>query len=252
MAVAIEDAGFITHPMIGWAYGSGFPKATDASRMIDQALSAKGAQTDGASGKGSTTITTFGDGLNVNFEQRPAYISATPEAADWQGWYYGGQVRKPALEPICVAQKPFSEKNGALNILRWGVGAVNIDGCRVARAVDDVSGWSISGSKESENVAMSGKNYTRDPKPDNELGRWPANLMHDGSPEVLALFPDAPGQFADASRSAPSDKTSNVYGKMRREGEPSADRRYTENGSTNFAALPGARRNDTGSAARFF
>lgn len=203
---------------------SGFPKATNVSRMIDQALSAKGAQTDGASGKGSTTVTESGDGLNVNFEQRPAYIPATPEAAAWQGWYYGGQVRKPALEPICVAQKPFSEKNGALNILRWGVGAVNIDGCRVP------------GPKPATTRGAGGQNGRYGPIQaqgrieDDDLGRWPANLMHDGSPEVLALFPTAPGQLARAKTIG--TKTVNVYGDMEHQAhEP---------------------RNDSGSAARFF
>jgi site-specific DNA-methyltransferase (adenine-specific) len=83
-------------------------------------------------------------------------------------------------------------------------------------------------------------------------GRWPANLCHDGSEEVMACFPDSAGQQADISTTAPSAKTSNVYGKMNREGEASANRRYTDNGGTNFSALPGQRRGDSGSAARFF
>lgn len=181
MTVAIEDAGFIIHPLIGWVFGNGFPKATDASRMIDQALGVKGCRTNGVSGKGSVTVSAFGDGLNVNFEQRPAYAPATPEAAAWNGWYYGGQVRKPALEPICVAQKPFSEKNGALNILRWGVGAVNIDGCRVGDEVRHNSSASYN------KIYGQFKGNETEGRP--AVGRWPANLMHDGSPEVLALFP---------------------------------------------------------------
>lgn len=74
--------------------------------------------------------------------------------------------------------------------------------------------------------------------------------------EVLALFPQTPGQLVDASTSPERRKTQNVYGAMKagngRAGEASAGRRYTDEGATNFAALPGARRNDTGSAARFF
>lgn len=86
-------------------------------------------------------------------------------------------------------------------------------------------------------------------------GRWPANLVHDGSDEVVALFPAAPGQQADASLTAPSCKTNAVYGHLgrgSREGEASADRRYADSGGTNFAVKPGQRRHDTGSAARFF
>lgn len=77
-------------------------------------------------------------------------------------------------------------------------------------------------------------------------------LPNHGSEEVLAAFPDAPGQQQDIAINAPSARTGNVYGKMNRHGEKSADSRYTDKGSTNFAALPGMRRSDSGSAARFF
>lgn len=111
-----------------------------------------------------------------------------PEHAEqWQGWYYGGQVRKPALEPICVAQKPFSERNGALNILRWGVGAVNIDGCRV-ETTDNYAENRVIQGLSSARTSYDPRNQPSTFEP-NELGRWPANLMHDSSPEVLALFP---------------------------------------------------------------
>jgi site-specific DNA-methyltransferase (adenine-specific) len=84
------------------------------------------------------------------------------------------------------------------------------------------------------------------------LGRWPANLIHDGSDEVLDAFPNAPGQCADVKYDAGERKTQSVYGAMKRGHEPSAERTYEENGSTNFAMKPGARRLDSGSAARFF
>ena len=54
---------------------------------------------------------------------------ATPEAKEWEGW---GTALKPANEPIVLARKPLSEKNVALNVLKWGTGGINIDGCRVA------------------------------------------------------------------------------------------------------------------------
>lgn len=90
---------------------------------------------------------------------------------------------------------------------------------------------------------------------DTQTGRWPANVVHDGSEEVLEHFPDAPGQIADASSSS-SRKTQHVYGAMKRgngrDGEASAERRYATEGGTDFAMLPGQRRGDEGSAARFF
>jgi DNA modification methylase len=93
----------------------------------------------------------------------------------------------PAYEPIIVARKPL-DGTVAENVLTHGTGGINVDGCRVGRDTGDVSGWSQSGSKASENRAMSGGNYARDAKPDAD-GRWPANLIHDGSDEVVGLFP---------------------------------------------------------------
>ena len=82
------------------------------------------------------------------------------------------------------------------------------------------------------------------------MGRWPANILHDGSDEVLAVFPESAGQLADESRSAPSEKTSGIYGRMRRTGEQSAQ--DENDGDVGFKMRPGMRRLDSGSAARFF
>lgn len=135
LACAIEDAGFEVRDMIGWLYGSGFPK----SHNLDD---------------------------------------------DFDGW---GTALKPAQEPIVMARKPLI---GTVleNMTAHHVGAINIDGCRVEGAF--VSGWSKSGSKESDNTAMSGKNYAREAKPDSAEGRWPANIIHSGDDEVLAAFPE--------------------------------------------------------------
>jgi hypothetical protein len=53
---------------------------------------------------------------------------ATDAAREWEGW---GTALKPATEPICLARKPLSEKSIAANVLKWGTGALNIDGCRI-------------------------------------------------------------------------------------------------------------------------
>ena len=205
MAAAIEAAGFIIHPMIGWLNGQGFPKAHASDKAIDKLLGKQGeiipAGTPVKRMIPGADQNKIGWEKNNGREYQPgAYVPATDEAAEWQGWAYGGQVRKPALEPICVAQKPFSEKSGAANLLRWGVGAVNVDGCRT------------------------------------EAGRHPANIIHDGSPEVVALFPDSKGQQGDVRGTEPSrtgDENTNCYGKFK-------------------ARPPTPVRGDTGSAARFF
>ena len=212
MAVAIEDAGFITHPLIGWAYGQGFPKAHAADKAIDKMLGKEGSYDgvkpgyEGHFGKDnlrslreSGTMSQDGgfsrpwmSDPEAILKKQSNYQPATPEAAEWAGWAYGGQVRKPALEPIYVGQKPFSEKSGAANILKWGVGAVNVDGCRVP---------SESRTFISKGIRSGSHNYIGDEGFEGQGkvtvdGRHPANLIHDGSPEVVALFPDSGGSGA--------------------------------------------------------
>ena len=105
---------------------------------------------------------------------------------EWQGW---GTALKPAFEPIILARKPL-EGTVAANVLKWGTGAINIDGCRVGTRTANESGWSKTGSKGGENRAMAGPNYEREPKDEAGTGRWPANFIHDGSEEVLELMPE--------------------------------------------------------------
>lgn len=165
---------------------------------------------------------------------------------------WGGTALKPALEPVTLARKPLVGTVEA----NWGehrTGALQIDGCRVAidPTVDDprLGGKGTWASdKMAKNVYEGG--YAGERVGSSPLGRWPANLIHDGSDEVLAAFPQAPGQVAPVSGGAPSEKTSNVYDRMRREGEPSAD--SDNEGAVGFKMKPGMRRLDTGSAARFF
>lgn len=132
---------------------------------------------------------------------------------------WGGTALKPALEPITVARKPLAGTVEA-NWLQHGTGALNTDGCGI-------------GAKFSEG------------------GRWPANLIHDGSDEVLSAFPIAPGQMADASTNTDARKTQNTYRTMRR-GRGKARVGSANLGEVGFKMRPGARRVDTGSAARFF
>lgn len=130
------------------------------------------------------------------------YGSGFPKSLNVGGGW--GTALKPAWEPVIVARKPL-DGTVAANVLRYGTGAINIDGCRIGRASEDVSGWSQTGSKASNNLAMSGGNYARDPKPDN-AGRWPANVMHDGSEEVVAGFPADEGRFYYCSKASRADR----------------------------------------------
>lgn len=158
---------------------------------------------------------------------------ATPKAQQWQGW---GTALKPALEPITVARKPFPGTVAA-NVLEHGTGALNVDGCRV----DGVKGIPAS-PRNNANGGDSGGVYGRYEPPstdtagwDAHAGRWPANLIHDGSDDVIALFPNEAGAAAPVYVRN-TDKFRNSYGTFAGN--------VDEKGSTFH--------NDVGSAARFF
>ncbi len=200
MALRIEDAGFEIRDMIAWVYGSGFPK----SKNLD---------------------------------------------GDRQGW---GTALKPALEPITVARKPLAG-TVAQNVLAHGTGALNIDACRIPtdEALRAGSGGipcrhdehvprtrSGEASAERRYTETGGTNFAMKPGPRGGAvaGRWPANLIHDGSPEVVELFPHTKsgvmkGGTIRAAQDAPG---SDCYG--------------TSGGNATSADTFG----DEGSAARFF
>ncbi len=189
MAVRIEDAGFEIRDMIAWVYGSGFPKSLDVSKAIDKAA---GAERTEVIGSRSRNVKPFDDanGWNQNATtgQHNYTAPATDAARQWQGW---GTALKPALEPITVARKPLTGTVAA-NVLEHGAGALNIDECRVATdpAVDDprlggAGTW--SSDKMAKNVYEGG--YAGERVGSSPLGRWPANLIHDGSDDVVGLFP---------------------------------------------------------------
>jgi hypothetical protein len=131
---------------------------------------------------------------------------ATPEAKQWDGW---GTALKPAHEPICVARKPL-EGTVAENVLKWGVGGLNVDGCRVG--TDGGCAGAGAGAGAGARVFGNGLNGTF-AKPVPGLGRWPANLIHDGSDEVVELMPSTARFFycAKASKKDRDDGCKNTH-----------------------------------------
>lgn len=229
LTCAIEDAGWEIRDCIMWVYGSGFPKSLDVSKAIDKAAGADREK----KWKRYTANTMAGA-----YDQRPwldearknggrmidTNKPATLAARQWSGW---GTALKPAWEPIIVARKPL-DGTVAENVLKHGTGAINIDGCRVG----DNAGWSYpngrggSGWHGLDSLA----NNLTEPMAATQ-GRWPANLIHDGSEEVVGLFPsNCPGM---ASQVDTKETPSNYFGLTKHPG--------IRNG-----------RGDTGSAARFF
>jgi site-specific DNA-methyltransferase (adenine-specific) len=219
MAVAIEDAGFEIRDQIMWIYGSGFPKSHDVSKGIDKQAGAerevvgetiKGAQTESTGRYGA-----WGDGITPT-------APATAEAKQWQGW---GTALKPAHEPIVVARKPLIGTVAA-NVLTYGTGGLNIDGARVGTTVET---WPASRSYAPGQLQPGGKGETQ-ATGDVPAGRWPANVIHDGSDEVVELFPDTKSGTLNRANITAENKT---YGARPKE-------------------LTGEYEANSGSAARFF
>jgi site-specific DNA-methyltransferase (adenine-specific) len=195
MAVRIEDAGFEIRDMIAWVYGSGFPKSLDVSKAIDKAAGAE-REVVGTRKFSATNSANFrDDGWQPDLEKLSQVTApATPEARQWSGW---GTALKPALEPITVARKPLSGTVAA-NVLEYGTGGINVDACRVG-----TGGGTAKGNPPKANsngIYGNGINGACDIL-DIGKGRWPANLIHDGSDEVAGLFPEtSPAKQADRGK----------------------------------------------------
>ena len=243
MAVRIEDAGFEIRDMIAWVYGSGFPKSLDVSKAIDKAA--------GAERKIISETKTNSGGMahisktNAEHGFRPAAYNghslddsaknciqitapATPEAQQWAGW---GTALKPALEPITVARKPF-KGTVAANVLAHGTGGLNVDGCRVEGR--ERTEYGLANSTRSAGNTYGTPSATADF--DASKGRWPANLIHDGSDEVVGLFPQTGKGNGGAPYSYSGKEYNNQDSSMFNGDKPQSP--------SNF--------NDSGSAARFF
>ena len=219
MAVRIEDAGFEIRDMIAWVYGSGFPKSHDVSKAIDKAAGAKREVVGPKrlpNGKEHHYNIGFGEGEGYGSKQAGRYETAptTDAAKQWQGW---GTALKPALEPITVARKPLIG-TVAENVLAHGTGGLNVDGCRVSG-----EGWGTrTNSPETKQVYG---DYAYIKTQAHDLGRWPANFIHDGSEEVVGLFPHTKAGVAIRSRSGGKTCHSN------QEKPPMADMGYADGGS---------------------
>lgn len=172
MACAIEDAGFEIRDQMQWIYGSGFPKNMDVSKAIDSFLGAERDVVGFRKGQGNIPNDRGNWGIKSN-ELVEVTEPATDEAREWDGW---GTALKPANEPIVLARKPIAEKTIAQNVLKYGTGALNIDGTRIG-----------------------------------EAGRWPANVILDD--EAGAILDEQTGTLTSGVPSQGQSKsTKNTFG----------------------------------------
>lgn len=203
MVVRIEDAGFEIRDQMMWLYGSGFPKSQNVGKAM------------------------------VSLRGTDAYPEPTGKEEEWDGM---GTALKPAHEPIVMARKPF-KGTLAKNVLAHGTGALNIDACRVpfAGTADEQETKGKNSLAKFETDSPVTKNsyghYDRLQKDYDAPGRWPANVMHDGSECVTGQFP-----------------SSSTTGKRK-----ASERVQEESGATPFKHGKNAPEyTDAGSAARFF
>jgi DNA modification methylase len=250
LACAIEDAGFEIRDSFIWAYGSGFPKSMDISKAIDKAAGAEREAVGSRKLTGTVRIKgqaaygatagraddAYAEAAEIN-DTLAITAPATPEAQQWAGW---GTALKPAFEPAVLARKPLSAKTVAANVLQHGTGGLNIDATRINANGEDFS--NVKGrplmkinNRRTDEESLNGAAQQEALRKLKELGRWPANLLHDGSAAVTDLFPE--------------------ISSARASGNPNNPKRGARHVATSYGQgddTPTNDYRDTGSAARFF
>lgn len=178
-ATAWENAGWEVRDRLAHLFATGFPKSHNISVAIDKAAGAVRPVIGewNMPGRGSRS-----EEQKYGFTNDTGTITApaTPEAAAWSGW---GSALKPACEDWWLLRKPLSEKSLAANTLRHGVGGINIDASRIP----GVKGVPSSPSRNGQWFAGNGETGNESGH-DPNIGRFPANVLHDGSDEVMAAF----------------------------------------------------------------
>ena len=178
---AIEDAGFGIRDCIMWLYGSGFPKSMDIEKAINKR---DGVEFKSKPAKGVGFTNANDDGWHNTLNQLEQIGESSNRAKNWKGW---GTALKPSYEPIIVARKPFK---GSLvdNVIEYGVGGLNIDECRVGDEKRvQFSGRSVSKSTVYNKFKQDNSHY------ETVTGRFPANIIHDGSDEATRDMPKTKG-----------------------------------------------------------
>ena len=231
MAVAIEDAGFEIRDQVMWLYGSGFPKSMNVGKALDKKL---GNERESF----GTKLKKAGDMRGGNYVKGGDYksieIEITKGNTEWEGW---GTALKPAHEPLVLARKPLSEKSVVDNVLKHRTGGINIDECRVegndAKYPDTNPDFRDQGRQSKENIGIDKlsfgqtenvkrKKVVRKSRDENGVwtndnsgmkaegseyadadprGRFPSNVMHDGSGSIKELFEDKSKYFYCAKTS---------------------------------------------------
>lgn len=237
LGVVLEDSGFEIRDMISWIQWQGFPRSLDVSKAIDKKHGAerktigkkkgvggenindivngsKVRTTDDVGGRG---VGAYGSGAKQKAIDLPITAPATDDAKRWSGW---GTALKPTQEPAVLARKPL-DGTVAENVLKWGVGGLNIDGCRIAYGDSawpgpgDKPDWEVGTTRSNPGHKLTGGEVTLPP---SDIGRWPANIYHCPKPSRGEREDGCGDLPAGAARS--SMVSSNGQGDQRLDGKP--------------------------------
>jgi site-specific DNA-methyltransferase (adenine-specific) len=185
LASGVENAGFEIRDQMMWVYGSGFPKSMNIGIQVDKKLGNQreivGEKVRGDVEKAKENGAGYlADPANRNNTKQFGYgtHTITKGNSDWEGW---GTALKPAHEPIVMARKPISEKTVADNVLEWGTGGINIDGCRI-ETDEELGRFQVDGNGPlspthgfNNNSMSNGDKFIEG----NPNGRFPANIIFD-------------------------------------------------------------------------
>ena len=239
MVCAIEDAGFEIRDSILWLYGSGFPKSMNIGKEIDKLQGNERKHVATIKKMPSATGNLNAYGYRKSYEGKTT-MDITQGNSEFEGW---GTALKPAHEPICVARKPISEKTVAQNVLKYGTGGINIDGCRIEwdnkglegdkkrRLIPrtDITGAQFHASCGGNNAGK----YIGDIN--SPTGRFPANVILDEfAGSILDEQAPSAGAFAPVKKGH-TGKSKGIYGDYATRGD---------DGDTFY--------DDKGGASRFF
>ena len=246
--IAVRLAGFEVRDTLAYCFGSGFPKSLDVSKALDRAAGAEREVVGQRKNLNRTKNRAAAGAFNASHggmmrEDRDTFddcpIPATPEAQKWQGF---GTALKPAWESIVLARKPL-EGTVVQNVGKYGTGALNIDGCRVA--TDDSlgggaektvaiegkgEGWQRPWMRDEDAVEAHAARVRANVEKAEAQGRWPANLILDE--EAARRLDEQSGESTSRVGGVRTGKPDGFLGSI---------------GSTS-----GTEHNDTGGASRFF
>ena len=227
LAVGIEEAGFEIRDQIMWVYGSGFPKSLNIGKAVDKLQGNERVVVGNRKAhdiRGNALMEATVPEYKKEISQ--IEINITKGNSPYEGW---GTALKPAHEPIVLARKPLAEKTVAKNVLKWGTGGINIDDSRVGNEERTVP---IHSDDKKDDTTIFGLHPTiQHERVATTEGRFPANFIHDGSDEVVSMFPDSKSNWKNKDIHKGDLGISNNFG---------------------ASGITGNHYDDSGSASRFF